>query len=141
VVPFAVDTGPAVPPELDDLLPLPSARRPDRPASSARGGKKGTAATSSAPGAPQPPPWDYGPPPSPAPADTGAEKAGADSAGPGDSQEVAAPPPVVRPSVEEARRKLTSDQARDSLAAMAMTLIAGTAWNVISARRRRYGWF
>jgi hypothetical protein len=54
---------------------------------------------------------------------------------------VAAPVPAARPTVKEASRPLKASTARDSLATMALTLIVGTGWNVVSARRRRCGWY
>jgi hypothetical protein len=67
----------------------------------------------------------------PAPAATGSDAGGV--------EEVAAP--AVRPQIKAISRPLTPRTARDSLAAMALTLIAGTGWNVVSARRRRHGWY
>ncbi|HEY3241407.1 MAG TPA: hypothetical protein VGL92_17725, partial [Acidimicrobiia bacterium] len=141
VVPLAVDDGPPVPPELDDLLPAPSARRPLSPPA-AKGAKKSAANPRSDADAPAAPPWDYGPVPSPAPG-TSPSPATAPAAQPhpGDRQEVAAPAQAALPTVKEATRRLSSNTARDSLAAMALTLIVGTGWNVVSARRRRHGWY
>ncbi|MDQ3945302.1 MAG: hypothetical protein M3357_09180 [Actinomycetota bacterium] len=140
VLPLAVDTGPPVPPELDDLLPPRPDRQPVTPAPG-RAAKKGSVNRQSEAVAPTPPPWDHGAP-SPAPIpDDPSSAATAGGSDPGAGQEVAAPAPTVRPSVKEVPRRLTSSTARDSLAAMALTLIVGTGWNVASARRRRSGWY
>ncbi|MGH8971784.1 MAG: hypothetical protein ACRD0C_01080 [Acidimicrobiia bacterium] len=136
VVAMAVDDGPPVPPELDDLLPPPAARRQESPRT-LKGAKKGAVDRDAGadPAAPTPPPWNYGPvPTSPAPA-TGAPATGSNAGG----DEVAAP--GAGPQVKALSRPLTRRTARDSLAAMALTLIAGTGWNVMSARRRRHGWY
>jgi hypothetical protein len=138
VAPLAVDDGPPVPPELDDLLPPPPARRPVIPAT-AKGTKKGAANQGSEPAVPTPPPWDYGPVTSPAPVDTSSRAAAQPARG--TRQEVAAPALTMRPTVKEAARRLTASNARNSLSAMALTIIAGTGWNLVSARRRRSGWY
>ncbi|MGH9037236.1 MAG: hypothetical protein ACRD0O_15865 [Acidimicrobiia bacterium] len=138
MVPLAVeDTGPPVPPELDDLLPPPAARPPADPPV-ARAAKKATTKphTETAETAmPAAPPWDYGPVPSPAPAPV-ATQPGTDAA-----EEVAAPAEVALPTVREATNRLSSANARNSLSALALTLIVGLAWNLVSARRRRAGWY
>jgi hypothetical protein len=139
VVALAVeDTGPPVPPELDDLLPPPSARPAASPPA-ARGAKKATSKqhTETAETAmPAAPPWDYGPVPSPAsPAPVAAQPHT------GTSEEVAAPAEAALPTAREATHRLSSASARNSLSAMALTLIVGIAWNLVSARRRRAGWY
>jgi hypothetical protein len=140
-----VDDGPPVPPELDDLLPPPAADPPEnRPA--ARGGKKTSAdrhpeagVRGGAPsgGVAAPPPWDYGPVPSPSATPAPAPA----SARPGtrDTEQVAAPVQSALPTVTEARRQLTAANARNSLSAMAVTLVFGVAWALVSASRRRAG--
>jgi hypothetical protein len=141
VVPLAVvDDGPPVPPELDDLLPPPSPRRPVS-SPTGRYTKKGDANRRSEPVMSEAPPWDYGPVPSTAPASTTASPGAAPRSDRSAGQEVAAPAQVALPTVKEASRRLTSTNARNSLSAMALTLIVGTAWNVVSARRRRSGWY
>jgi hypothetical protein len=134
IAPLGVDDGPPVPPELDDLVP-PAARHAVSPP--AVKGKKINRAVASEPVVPTPP-WDHGPVPSPAAAPATAV---ADRTNAGDSAEVAAPTPMARPALKPIVRPLTQRHARDSLAAMALTLIVGTGWNVLSARRRRQGWY
>jgi hypothetical protein len=140
-----VDDGPPVPPELDDLLPPPSADPPEiRPA--ARGGKKtsadrhpeaGVRGDAPSGGVATPPPWNYGPVPSPSATPATPAPASASR----DTEQVAAPAQSALPTVTEARRQLTAANARHSLSAMAVTLIFGVAWALVSARRRRTGWY
>jgi hypothetical protein len=139
LAPLAVDDGPPVPPELDDLVPPPTARHAVSPP--AVKGKKATRRVQDEPVVPTPPPWDYGPVPSPATAPGSPAAPVADRSNDGGVQEVAAPTRVVRPALEPIARPLTPRHARDSLAAMALTLIVGTGWNVLAARRRRHGWY
>ncbi|MGH9005005.1 MAG: hypothetical protein ACRDYV_17935, partial [Acidimicrobiia bacterium] len=90
-----------------------------------------------APAQPEVPAWDNRPDSAPGPLQPAATPT-ASPADPSSPQEVAI---AVPEQVKEARRRLTASNARNSLSAMAMTIILGMGWNIFSVCRRRYGWF